>query len=834
MSLYNEEGTCDEVPMRERQALLGTTRQRGRIQAVDGMRKVEQCHYESIAYGTCRDGDLDRAILTQKRNITKRWTVGLSMLSGCIVIVSFLGMTLRTREQNAPTSSSASSASLRSPTGTVSSPIMQDSVVSAPLPLDDRILERWEEWKVPSEDIHSGRVWKESLPSLYHVWQDLMTEERHTNSEGKRRLQASDPGPTTTTTVATPASPSVTTQQTTTTIAAPSPPVTTKQTTTTTAAPPSPVTTPQTTGAPPVPTTTSTAKPPRPAHVPRTAKPAAVTSPETPTVLDGEATIAPVPAPTPKNHPIKKRTHAPHAESTAAPSAGTVEGKLQAGEETAEEWVKHTWQKVEDGAEDAWNKAQDEEHTIAAKFQGNRTSRGGNTTTSSWVQKEKDWYHSFVDTLRHLGNDMRSWWFHAENATENESRQVGQWWNHTEHVVAEDERAVQNKFKDWWANASTAEKMWWRGTSETFRHFTHEMEEKEKLWWLITRDTAERDWSAVLREEENLWNETVHWEHNFVNETERLGEEAWNSSSNAAANAWFKTVEEEQRMWHAIQHWYKAHATYQEELKMPLEYFNSTAAFSKLMNNYGWFDSSQDFFHLQNGWDAQINQAYCPVATASAILNSIPGDAITLPVDPDYSPYPYATQNDILDSICVQKTVIHRSDAYDGLFHVPGGLTLEQTHNLLRCHLDVNYFDIQTVHVDPRQYTLDEVRKQIRLALMDPLSRVMINYDRRALGQVGAGHFSPVGGYAEREDSFLIMDVAKYKYPPVWVPAARLYASMATVDKCGNWDFPRGQDSFSSDEEKDAMVNKTVYEALLKRINCKETHRGYIIVRVRQ
>ena len=429
---------------------------------------------------------------------------------------------------------------------------------------------------------------------------------------------------------------------------------------------------------------------------------------------------------------------------------------------------------------------------------------------------------------------MRSWWVHAENATEYETREVGSWLNDTEHILAKDERVAQHKFKTWWENASIAEKIWWRDTSQAFQKYTNEMEEKEKMWWMITRDTSERDWAAVLREEDHIWNETVNWEHNFVNESKTFGEDTWNSTSNASVHAWVQTVDEEERIWHAIRHWYKAHATYQEELKMPLVYFNSTPAFSQLMNNYGWFDSSQDFFHLQSGWDAQINQAYCAVAAAAAVLNSMPRKAISLPIDPTYSPYPYATQNDIFNSICVQKTVVHRNDTYDGVFNVPGGINLEQTHNLMRCHLDVNYFDIQMVHVDPRQYTLDEVRKQLRLALADPMSRVMINYDRRALGQIGTGHFSPIGGYAEREDSFLIMDVAKYKYPPVWVPAARLYASMATVDKCGNWDFPRGQDRFSVDERKAAFLNKTLYEKLLKRINCKETFRGYIIAKLRQ
>ena len=43
---------------------------------------------------------------------------------------------------------------------------------------------------------------------------------------------------------------------------------------------------------------------------------------------------------------------------------------------------------------------------------------------------------------------------------------------------------------------------------------------------------------------------------------------------------------------------------------------------------------------------------------------------------------------------------------------------------------------------------------------MDPMSRVLINFDRRALGQPGGGHFSPIGSYAEREDAFLVMDAS--------------------------------------------------------------------------
>jgi glutathione gamma-glutamylcysteinyltransferase len=55
-------------------------------------------------------------------------------------------------------------------------------------------------------------------------------------------------------------------------------------------------------------------------------------------------------------------------------------------------------------------------------------------------------------------------------------------------------------------------------------------------------------------------------------------------------------------------------------------------------------------------------------------------------------------------------------------------------------------------------------------------------YDRSALGQTGSGHFSPLGGYHARRDLALVLDVARFKYPPHWISAERLWHAMQTVD----------------------------------------------------
>ncbi len=55
---------------------------------------------------------------------------------------------------------------------------------------------------------------------------------------------------------------------------------------------------------------------------------------------------------------------------------------------------------------------------------------------------------------------------------------------------------------------------------------------------------------------------------------------------------------------------------------------------------------------------------------------------------------------------------------------------------------------------------------------------MIVNYHREALNQAGAGHHSPIGAYNEATDQVLILDVARFKYPPHWVELAKLYEAM--------------------------------------------------------
>jgi hypothetical protein len=62
---------------------------------------------------------------------------------------------------------------------------------------------------------------------------------------------------------------------------------------------------------------------------------------------------------------------------------------------------------------------------------------------------------------------------------------------------------------------------------------------------------------------------------------------------------------------------------------------------------------------------------------------------------------------------------------------------------------------------------------------MPCLKFLCLNYNRGTLGQTGTGHFSPLAAYDAQTDSALILDVARFKYPPHWVSIDLLHQAMA-------------------------------------------------------
>ena len=59
----------------------------------------------------------------------------------------------------------------------------------------------------------------------------------------------------------------------------------------------------------------------------------------------------------------------------------------------------------------------------------------------------------------------------------------------------------------------------------------------------------------------------------------------------------------------------------------------------------------------------------------------------------------------------------------------------------------------------------------------------IINFGRKELKQTGSGHFSCIGGYHSESNKVLVLDTARFKYPPYWVDFDTLYESVNSIDK---------------------------------------------------
>ncbi|KAI3864849.1 hypothetical protein MKX03_006088 [Papaver bracteatum] len=79
--------------------------------------------------------------------------------------------------------------------------------------------------------------------------------------------------------------------------------------------------------------------------------------------------------------------------------------------------------------------------------------------------------------------------------------------------------------------------------------------------------------------------------------------------------------------------------------------------------------------------------------------------------------------------------------------------------------------------------TIDDFRKYLMTCTSSEDFYVVTSYNRRTFKQTGTGHFSPIGGYHAGRNLALILDTARFKYPPHWVPETLLWEAMNTIDK---------------------------------------------------
>jgi Phytochelatin synthase len=174
--------------------------------------------------------------------------------------------------------------------------------------------------------------------------------------------------------------------------------------------------------------------------------------------------------------------------------------------------------------------------------------------------------------------------------------------------------------------------------------------------------------------------------------------------------------------------------------------------------------AQEDFIPLSSQFVTQQNQAFCGIASTVMVLNALGAPA---PFAPEWKRN-YFTQENLFNAqteAIIPRQQIERQ-----------GLTLAQLAAILESY---------SVNVEI-YYGGDLNLNTFRSIAIRNLKRtnnfIAVNYSRRAIGQEGGGHISPLAAYSATTDRFLILDVSRYKYPSVWVKAKDLWEAIRTID----------------------------------------------------
>ena len=173
-----------------------------------------------------------------------------------------------------------------------------------------------------------------------------------------------------------------------------------------------------------------------------------------------------------------------------------------------------------------------------------------------------------------------------------------------------------------------------------------------------------------------------------------------------------------------------------------------------------------DFWTLNRWFISQEAPAYCGIAASVMVLNAL-GIPAPQPSDPRH-PALFTQQNFFNERVARElspEQISRRRVTLDGL----------------AAALKTFPLNVRVAHARPGGFYafINEAKR----VLQSGHGYLIVNYLRSALGQETYGHFSPLAAYDETRDRFLILDVARYKYPPVWVRSEELYAAMQTFDR---------------------------------------------------
>lgn len=177
----------------------------------------------------------------------------------------------------------------------------------------------------------------------------------------------------------------------------------------------------------------------------------------------------------------------------------------------------------------------------------------------------------------------------------------------------------------------------------------------------------------------------------------------------------------------------------------------------------------RSYFRLAETFHTQEEPSYCGLASLAMVLNA-------LLIDPGRvwkGVWRWYAEG--LLECCEPLAVVQKS-----------GVTLEKLACTARC----NYVEAETIFGADEDTLRAMAQRVCSQPPEAPEEFVIAAYSRRELGQTGDGHFSPIAGYHAPSDRVLVLDVARFKYPPQWLPVADLSRAMQPIDAASG--KPRG------------------------------------------
>eukprot|EP01135_Chromosphaera_perkinsii_P008454 Nk52_evm22s1360 gene=Nk52_evmTU22s1360 len=168
---------------------------------------------------------------------------------------------------------------------------------------------------------------------------------------------------------------------------------------------------------------------------------------------------------------------------------------------------------------------------------------------------------------------------------------------------------------------------------------------------------------------------------------------------------------------------------------------------------------ADSFFSLIQQFRTQDEPAFCGLAALSMCLN-------TLNIDPG------RTWKGVWRWF--DERMLDCCEPIDKVEKV--GITFSKVACLARCN------GANAIEKPGDQISFEEFKTDIIQCSQSVGTVLLLSYSRKTFMQTGDGHFSPSGAYDPETNMVLILDVARFKYPPHWVPLELLYKSIQTID----------------------------------------------------